>query len=83
MRRRMVPVTRVLSSDSISSGYNTDQYLPVDSDIMDTGDYELWDRRQQQMIIRQRQTMEVRSWGNYWIIKLLILEKDRGRGTVL
>ena len=61
VRRRMVPVTRVLSSDSISSGYNTDQYLPVDSDIMDTGDYELWDRRQQQMIIRQRQTMEVRS----------------------
>ena len=57
----MVPVTRVLSSDSISSGYNTDQYLPVDSDTMDTGDYELWDRRQQQMIIRQRQTMEVRS----------------------
>ena len=51
MRRRAVGpgpghgVQRVLSSDSISSGYSTDMYLPVDSDMMDTGDYELWERR--------------------------------------
>ena len=43
----MGPVTRVLSSERISSGYMTDQYLPVDSETLDTGDYELWDRSQQ------------------------------------
>merc|ERR1712098_289392 len=65
MRRRQIPipgprvgpVPRVLSSDSISSGYMTgqgaggDQYLPVDSDTMDTGDYELWERRTNQSSI--------------------------------
>ena len=47
-RRALGPghrVQRVLSSDSISSGYSTDMYLPVDSDTLDTGDYELWERR--------------------------------------
>ena len=43
-----VPVTRVLSSSSLSSGYMTDQYLPVDTETLDTGDYELWERVQQQ-----------------------------------
>ena len=50
-RRRMMgpgPVTRVLSSESLSSGYMTDQYLPVDTETLDTGDYELWERVQQQ-----------------------------------
>ena len=42
------PVTRVLSSESLSSGYMTDQYLPVDTETLDTGDYELWERVQQQ-----------------------------------
>merc|ERR1719391_15238 len=63
IRRRQIPgpgvgpVPRVLSSDSISSGYMTgqgaggDQYLPVDSDTMDTGDYELWERRTNQSSI--------------------------------
>ena len=41
------PMPRVLSSESISSGYMTDQYMPVDTETLDTGDYELWDRRQQ------------------------------------
>ena len=36
---------RVLSSESLSSGYSTDQYLPVDTEILDTEDYELWERR--------------------------------------
>ena len=44
----MGPVTRVLSSESISSGYMTDQYMPVDTETLDTGDYELWERVQQQ-----------------------------------
>ena len=35
----------VLSTESISSGYNTDQFAPVDTDTMDTQDYELWERR--------------------------------------
>ena len=47
-RRMMGPVTRVLSSESISSGYMTDQYMPVDTETLDTGDYELWERVQQQ-----------------------------------
>jgi len=61
MRRRQIPesgpVPRVLSSDSISSGYMTgqgasgDHYFPVDSDTMDTGDYELWERRSNQSSI--------------------------------
>ena len=64
MRRRLVSpdhtgqpghhLTRVLSSDSVSSGYSTgvtsgDMYLPVDTDTMDTGDYELWERRYQHL----------------------------------
>ena len=36
---------RVMSNESLSSGYSTDQYLPVDSETLDTGDYELWERR--------------------------------------
>ena len=35
----------VLSNESISSGYNTDQFAPVSTDTMDTQDYELWERR--------------------------------------
>merc|ERR1719233_2780610 len=34
----------VLSNESISSGYNTDQFAPVHTDTMDTQDYELWER---------------------------------------
>ena len=37
--------SRILSSESLSSGYNTDHFCPVDTEIMDTEDYELWDRR--------------------------------------
>ena len=35
----------VLSNESISSGYNTDQFAPVSTDTMDTQDYELWERK--------------------------------------
>jgi len=38
--------TRLLSSESISSGYNTD-FHPVTGQTMNTGDYELWDRGEQ------------------------------------
>ena len=60
-RRRLVAGARAVSPDSVSSGYSTastaasypgypssyPSYLPVDSELLDTGDYELWDRRQQ------------------------------------
>ena len=53
-RRRLVAGPRAVSPDSVSSGYSTastaasyPSYLPVDSELLDTGDYELWDRRQQ------------------------------------
>ena len=61
-RRRLVAGPRAVSPDSVSSGYSTAStaasyptsypstaasYLPVDSELLDTGDYELWDRRQQ------------------------------------
>ena len=36
---------RVLSNESLSSGYNTDQFSPVSTNTMDTEDYELWERR--------------------------------------
>ena len=36
---------RILSNESLSSGYNTDQFNPVCTDTMDTEDYELWERR--------------------------------------
>ena len=37
---------RVMSTESLSSGYSTDQqYLPVDTENLDTEDYELWERR--------------------------------------
>ena len=32
-------------------GASGDQYFPVDSDTMDTGDYELWERRSNQSSI--------------------------------
>jgi len=35
------------STESLSSGYCSDSFMPVPSDTMDTQDYELWDRRQQ------------------------------------
>ena len=38
---------RILSNESLSSGYNTDQFNPVSTDTMDTEDYELWERRKQ------------------------------------
>ena len=38
---------RVLSNESLSSGYNTDQFSPVSTNTMDTEDYELWERRKQ------------------------------------
>ena len=41
----LVYPSRVLSNESLTSGYNTDQYNPVDTDTMDTEDYELWERR--------------------------------------
>eukprot|EP00092_Neocalanus_flemingeri_P040063 GFUD01043636.1.p1 GENE.GFUD01043636.1~~GFUD01043636.1.p1 ORF type:complete len:564 (+),score=181.50 GFUD01043636.1:27-1718(+) len=37
--------SRILSTESLSSGYNTDQFHPVNTDTMDTEDYELWERR--------------------------------------
>ena len=60
-RRRLLAGPRAVSPDSVSSGYSTastaasypstaashPSYLPVDSELLDTGDYELWDRRQQ------------------------------------
>ena len=57
-RRRLVAGPRAVSPDSVSSGYSTastaasyptsyPSYLPVDSELLDTGDYELWDRSQQ------------------------------------
>jgi hypothetical protein len=36
---------RILSNESLSSGYNTDHLSPVCTDTMDTEDYELWERR--------------------------------------
>ena len=38
---------RIISNESLSSGYNTDQFNPVSTDTMDTEDYELWERRKQ------------------------------------
>ena len=50
---------RVLSSESLSSGYGTDQYLPVDSETLDTEDYELWERR-----YHSPQPQRQRQWRN-------------------
>ena len=50
---------RVLSSESLSSGYSTDQYLPVDSETLDTEDYELWERR-----YHSPQPQRQRQWRN-------------------
>jgi hypothetical protein len=36
----------VLSTESLSSGYGSDSFLPVNTETMDTEDYELWERRQ-------------------------------------
>jgi hypothetical protein len=36
----------VLSTESLSSGYGSDSFLPVSTETMDTEDYELWERRQ-------------------------------------
>ena len=42
----MLGAGRVMSTESLSSGYSTDQhYLPVDTENLDTEDYELWERR--------------------------------------
>ena len=42
----MLGAGRVMSTESLSSGYSTDQhYLPVDTESLDTEDYELWERR--------------------------------------
>jgi len=35
------------SAESLSSGYCSDSLFPVDSDTMDTQDYELWERKRQ------------------------------------
>ena len=51
--RRGLP-ERVLSCESLSSGYNTDLYLPVQTDSLDTGDYELWERRRAGVPARSR-----------------------------
>ena len=51
--RRGLP-ERVLSCESLSSGYNTDLYLPVQTDSLDTGDYELWERRRAGVPARPR-----------------------------
>jgi len=37
--------SRILSNESISSGYISDAFSPVETDTLDTGDYEIWDRR--------------------------------------
>ena len=44
---RMVSSHLVRSTESLSSGYCSDSFLPVTTDTMDTEDYELWDRRTQ------------------------------------
>ena len=41
----MLGAGRVMSTESLSSGYGTDQYLPVETESLDTEDYELWERR--------------------------------------
>jgi len=61
----------VLSTESISSGYNTDQFAPVHTDTMDTQDYELWERKRpvtddpghevSPRVVRNRKTMRSRA----------------------
>jgi len=61
----------VLSTESISSGYNTDQFAPVHTDTMDTQDYELWERKRpvtddsghevSPRVVRSRKTMRNRA----------------------
>jgi len=43
-------LSRILSNESLSSGYNTDLYHPVETETMDTEDYELWERRRPVLI---------------------------------
>jgi hypothetical protein len=43
--RGILHPSHILSNETLSSGYNTDQFRPVDTDTMDTEDYELWERR--------------------------------------
>jgi hypothetical protein len=43
---RMTASHMVLSTESLSSGYGSESFLPVNTETMDTEDYELWERRQ-------------------------------------
>ncbi len=43
----MTSAHMVRSTESLSSGYCSDSFLPVATDTMDTEDYELWERRTQ------------------------------------
>eukprot|EP00092_Neocalanus_flemingeri_P051267 GFUD01059574.1.p1 GENE.GFUD01059574.1~~GFUD01059574.1.p1 ORF type:complete len:332 (+),score=121.93 GFUD01059574.1:177-1172(+) len=53
--------SRVLSKESLSSGYNTDQFHPVDTDTMDTEDYELWERQVTVAQPRSRKVIRTRA----------------------
>ena len=42
---RIFHPSRILSTESLSSGYNTDHFRPVSTDTIDKQDYELWERK--------------------------------------
>ncbi len=51
----------VLSTESLSSGYGSDSFLPVNTETMDTEDYELWERRQVGLIHRLNMELDLQS----------------------
>jgi hypothetical protein len=58
---RMTASHMVLSTESLSSGYGSDSFLPVSTETMDTEDYELWERRQVALNHRLNMELDLRS----------------------
>jgi hypothetical protein len=59
---RMTASHMVLSTESLSSGYGSDSFLPVNTETMDTEDYELWERRQVGLNHRLNMELDLHIW---------------------